>query len=434
MQIYTTNGTQHLRDHIDNKKHLSSSSHGGGSPIAAIFFGGLFIVGAFCMLWYNERRQAITEYRINQAYKECTSVNSAEINPNTNNKLIHTNGQSHTNSLIIDDIFGLKLSDCVKLIRTVEMFQWVRRSRQENNRTTYYYEQIWSSTFHAEVGDGYFNDQSKWIVQAQDQINENVYVGAYLLTKSLAEQTDANEIINLTTEHAQNVAKYFQNQRIFQHFDAQGKEMYFQQEKGRIINNDLRVSFRAARIGPTTVVSQQQNNTFTPFIIHDKYEQTLNQDGENIENSNPFGILSCCCCCCLCCCQLCKAIEQPLSELNLLYQVILTQQQVFKKLAEEYACLTLCQRITGYILMGFGFYLIFYPVTWVVSIIPLIGEFLAAITGFAFFLVSFLISIPFSILTIALAWLFYHPKYGIALIALSGLIGTAIYFYLKSQQ
>jgi hypothetical protein len=77
--------------------------------------------------------------------------------------------------------------------------------------------------------------------------------------------------------------------------------------------------------------------------------------------------------------------------------------------------------------------MIFYPILWLISWFPLIGNFLATITGFVFFLVSLIISIPFSTLTIAFARLFYHAKYGVALILLSGAIGTGIYFYLKSQ-
>ncbi|CAD8167720.1 unnamed protein product [Paramecium pentaurelia] len=426
--ISSCNAINHLRGHIEEhqNKHLYSS-HSKGNPITAVIIGFLCVFGAFAMLWYNERRQAITEYRLEQAKKQCTSVNSAEVNPNTNHQLVHTNGESKTQDLVVDAAFGLSMKDCIKLVRTVEMYQWVRKSREENKRTVYYYVQEWSSTFHSDCGDGHYNDKSKWIVEQETQVNLNVRIGAYLISKSLAEQTNANESIPMAMNNAQAVSNFYGYSKGFQNFEANGQYIYFQQNRGTVTMNDLRVSFDAARTGPTTVVSQQYNDTFTPFVIHDKFEQTLARD-ENLEDME----LSCATCCCICC-KLCRALEKPLTQIDWIFESIMTQNQVFKKKAEENACITLAQRIGGYVLMGIGFCLIFSPISWLVSLIPLLGNFLASITGFVFFLVSFIISIPFSLLTIAFAWLFYHPKYGIALIALSGLIGAGIYFYIKSQ-
>lgn len=38
------------------------------------------------------------------------------------------------------------------------MYQWIRKSREENKRTVYYYVQEWSSVFHSDCGDGHYND------------------------------------------------------------------------------------------------------------------------------------------------------------------------------------------------------------------------------------------------------------------------------------
>ncbi|CAD8166093.1 unnamed protein product [Paramecium octaurelia] len=426
--ISSCDAINHLRGHIEEpqNKHLYSS-HSKGNPITAVIIGFLCVFGAFAMLWYNERRQAITEYRLDQAKKQCTSVNSAEVNPNTNHQLVHTNGESKTSDLVVDAAFGLSMKDCIKLVRTVEMYQWVRKSREENKRTVYYYVQEWSSTFHSDCGDGHYNDKSKWIVEQETQVNLNVRIGAYLMSKSLAEQTNARESIPMAVNNAQAVSNFYGFSKGFQNYEANGQYIYFQQNRGTVSMNDLRVSFDAARTGPATVVSQQYNDTFTPFVIHDKFEQTLARD-ENLEDMS----LSCTTCCCFCC-KLCRALEKPLTQIDWIFETIMTQNQVFKQKAEENACITWAQRIGGYILMGIGFCLIFSPISWLVSWFPLVGNFLASITGFIFFLVSFIISIPFSLLTIAFAWLFYHPKYGIALIALSGLVSAGIYFYIKSQ-
>ncbi|CAD8157753.1 unnamed protein product [Paramecium pentaurelia] len=425
--ISSCQAINNLKGHIEGRhnRHFYSNDQK-DNPIIAIIIGVLVIFGASALLWYNERRQAITEYRLEQAKKQCISVNSSEVNPNTNHQLIHINGESRTSELVEDAAFGLSLKDCIKLVRKVEMYQWVRKSRK-NRRVGYYYVQEWSSTFHSDCDEEHNNDKSKWILEEQIKVNQNVRIGAYLMSKSLAEQTNANENILMFSNNAQAVSNFYKYSQGFQDFEANGPYIYFQQNKGTVTLNDLRVSFDAARTGPTTVVSQQDYDSFTPFIIHDKFEQTLTRD-ENLEDLQ----LSCTTCFCICC-KLCRSLEKPLIQIDWIFESTLTLNQVFQNQAEENACITLGNRIAGYVVMGIGFCMIFSPITWLLSWFPMIGTFLASFTGFIFFLVSFIISIPFSLLTIAFAWLIYHPKYGIALIALSGLISAGIYFYIKSQ-
>ena len=83
-------------------------------------------------------------------------------------------GKSDTNQVITDQEFGVSEAKVMKLQRVVEMFQWIEHSHTNDNRTYYTYSQAWSSTFHDSRNYseyGHTNDESKWIVKAQDFIN-----------------------------------------------------------------------------------------------------------------------------------------------------------------------------------------------------------------------------------------------------------------------
>lgn len=72
--------------------------------------------------------------------------------------------------------------------------------------------------------------------------------------------------------------------------------------------------------------------------------------------------------------------------------------------------------------MVFGIYLFFSPIVNLLGFIPLIGGIISGIVGFAILLAAFLISIPLYILATSIAWLFFHPKIGLILLAVGGVI------------
>ncbi|CAD8183390.1 unnamed protein product [Paramecium pentaurelia] len=419
--------SNNLRRHIEwhQIEHQSTSFSQVENTICYIF-GFISMILALSILWHNERRNAITEYRLEEAKKLCTSVNSLEVNPNTNNQLIHTNGLSQTSDLIVDAAFGLTLKDCVKLVRTVEMYLWVViESQNDDGSTSVSVFQEWSTDFCENCGTCK-NDKTKWIVEKETQINQNVRIGAYLMSKSLALQTNANQSIIMTNNNAQAAAYFYGYSKGFENFEPNGKYLYFQQNKGTLTMNDLRVSFDYSKTGPTTVVSQQYNDSFTSFVVHDKFDETVARD-INFDQMQ-FSFVNCCCCCC----KFFRAIDQPLTEIDWIFDSIMTQNQVFKKKINYDACVALIKRILAYLIMGIAFSLLFYPNSWVVSLSPLVGYFLASLTGYVYILASFIITIPINVLIIGCVWLRYQPKQGIAFIVFSALIGVAISYYILS--
>ncbi|CAD8181315.1 unnamed protein product [Paramecium octaurelia] len=426
--ISSCNTSNHLREHIQQhqNKHLQQRQQT-QDPYAYQIFGVLIIFVATILLWYNERRQAITEYRLNEAKRQCTSVSSLEANPNLNNQLIHTSGRTTTNDLVVDAAFGVSLKDCITLNRVVEMYQWVRKTKEENNSTVYYYVKEWSAIFHSDCDEEHSNNKNYWIVESETQFNKNVRLGAYLMSYSLALQI-TEERIHMHIRNALNTANFYGFKKGFICYENSELYIYFQQQKGVQTLNDLRVSFFARKTGPTTVITYLQNDEFTPFVFQDRYNQTVARD-QNFLNQD-HSQFKCTDCCCYCCNSF-RSAEIPLTDINWIYQSILTLDEVFQQKVDQNQFTTTSLRLGGYIIMGVGFGVIIFPVAGLLQAFPLMGNFLAQITGYIFLIVSLIISIPFTLLVIAFAWLFHHPKYGFALIGLSALITTGIYLYIK---
>ena len=88
----------------------------------------------------------------------------------------------------------------------------------------------------------------------------------------------------------------------------------------------------------------------------------------------------------------------------------------------------------------------FSPITIIISYLPLFGNFLAALTGFVFFIIvkkynyiiifnqSSIIGSIISIVTMAVAWIWYRPWVGIGLLLTALIITILFYTYVKDKE
>lgn len=79
-------------------------------------------------------------------------------------------------------------------------------------------------------------------------------------------------------------------------------------------------------------------------------------------------------------------------------------------------------RFVGFLLMMFGIYLLFSPLLTTISWIPLVGYFMKHALSMVVWIFAFLVAGVFSLLTIAIAWLYYRPV--LAILLISGIAGT----------
>jgi hypothetical protein len=85
-------------------------------------------------------------------------------------------------------------------------------------------------------------------------------------------------------------------------------------------------------------------------------------------------------------------------------------------------------RIGGFLCMLLGVYLFFSPILAVLNWIPLVGWLLASIASLAAFLIALVFATIFASLTIAFAWLYYRPLFGLLFLAI-GSFGIYIAFF-----
>ena len=96
---------------------------------------------------------------------------------------------------------------------------------------------------------------------------------------------------------------------------------------------------------------------------------------------------------------------------------------MFAAAERENTVITWLLRVGGFLLMCFGVSRIFRPLVVVADVVPFFGNLIGMGVG----LVSFVVAAPLSLLTIAVAWVFYRPLLGIGLL----LAAVAIFVGIK---
>ncbi len=133
---------------------------------------------------------------------------------------------------------------------------------------------------------------------------------------------------------------------------------------------DVRVKFKLVKPGDVSIVSRQMGDTFEPY-------QT--KAGGTIE---------------------------------LLENGVFSADTMFKSAQKSNRVLTWILRFVGFLLMFIGLNMIFKPLSVIADVVPFIGSIVGVGTG----IIAFLISLVFSLLTIAIAWIFYRPILGVSLL------------------
>lgn len=89
--------------------------------------------------------------------------------------------------------------------------------------------------------------------------------------------------------------------------------------------------------------------------------------------------------------------------------------------------MTNLMRIVAYCIMVLGIYAFFSPIVDILGYVPFVGGFLKSAASSIVFLGAVIICIPLFLVTFSLAWLIYHPKFGIILVLIAlAIVGVII--------
>jgi hypothetical protein len=144
-------------------------------------------------------------------------------------------------------------------------------------------------------------------------------------------------------------------------------------------SGDLRISFKKVPCQGFTLVAQATEDTFRPWKIIDKYnEESVDELRESGNHHHIFPG------CCSAICECVKVIESPMSDIEWIFEEVLKKTQAFNKKLDFNARLTTGIRLGGWLLMAVGLIIAFSPIAYIISLFPLLGNFLGSLTSFFF--------------------------------------------------
>ena len=424
-----------------------------GNSFRAIGSGILLFVLGTALLWWNEGRAVKTEKMLDEAgskYVEMENPNKKDAS--LEGELICGTAMATTEDSLTDAQFGVG-AKAIALRRTVEYYQWVEHSQtkredklggKEVATTTYTYSKQWvsspiqSSEFH----DPAYQNKNMVLttVEEADQYAENVSFGAYKLPESLIHSISSREAMDLalaedllaqfdkstqaayerfygvqksiqqpTQQPQQPVAQAIpdsirallpdsvkaaldslqavndsinkqmanaENKKDLMYIHQAGNVLYFGRVPGSPEVGDVRVTFEKVVPAKVTVMAVVDGDTFKPFKAKNgKRFQTLvmgQKSGDEI-------------------------IDAEKEANNMILWFL---------------------RILGVVMVIGGLKGIFGFIETILKVVP----FIAGIFGWGVGLVCTVLGIVWSLIVIAIAWLFYRPLLGISLLVLAGFL------------
>lgn len=405
-------------------------------------FGGIgtgivmFLLGTG-LLWWNEGNAVKNAKALEEAQGVAVHVESVEdVDPSLNGQLIHATAEAKTDEMLNDPDFGYSVQ-AIKLERQVEYYQYEEYTESETKdklggsqetTTTYKYRKTWS---YNPINSDEFEDpayQGKNTVLMSfddlDQTAENVTFGGYRLSKSLiggisgyvpaklnidenslkswntsiANMLEGPEAAKLAEEAAKLAATVEEavdstasdsaaapveiNDNRYAYVHVSKNVVYFGKNPASPQIGDVRVTIRQVNPGLVSVLAQVSGDTFEPFTAKNGKTLSMISMG-NVSMEKMF---------------------QQKEESNTMWLWVL--------------------RIIGIMVVCAGLKGVFNILSTILKVVP----FLASIMNWGVNLICNIIGIAWSLLVIAIAWLFYRPLLAIGILAVGGaIVGFFVY-------
>ena len=347
-----------------------------GDSIKGILFGLLLFIIAFPVLWWNEGRSVERYKTLVEGASLVVPINADQRSADNEGKLVHLSGLATTQDLLQDPVFHVS-AQAIKLVRSVSTYQWKETVKSTTEKQTggstkttktYHYEKVWnsgwinSSAFKHRSGH---ENPSSLRFQSETFQAKKVTIGAFHLS--------AGQIGRISGSRAVDLSQKQLPQLPGQPVTLIDNQFYLGQNPSQPAVGDTKISFKEVPPTEISLIARQVQSSFTPY-------QT--KTGGTVD---------------------------------LLVSGTQSAEAMFSSAQQANTMLTWGLRLLGVGLMWFGLSLIFKPLSVVADVLPFIGNLVSMGTG----LVALLIALPFSLVTIAIAWIVYRPLLAGILIAVS---------------
>ena len=349
-----------------------------GDSVKGVIAGFVLFILGFPVLFWNEGNSVKTAKALDEGEGACVPVESIEkVDPEMEGQLVHMTGLATTQDVLTDDQFGVSTT-AIALKRTTEMFQWVEHSKTEEKKnlggsvtktTTYTYTQEW---LESAVDSSGFKEQghdNPGFIEfpSEEKRAANVTFGAFRLNERQISRIGSEQAYAFPTDFVCRVERV----------QCQGSVIYVpnKQTRDNALNN--RDVASQARIGDMRV-------KFTVILPH---------------NISLFvGYLA-----------------KTKKKVDLLCDGAKDAAEMFEDARDANAMLTWLVRLGGFLLMFFGISMILKPLSVLADVLPILGNIVEMGNG----LVAGIVALVCSLVTIAIAWIFYRPVLAIFLLVLA---------------
>ena len=386
-----------------------------GIPMGII----LFLV-ATALLWWNEGRAVRRAQDIKLVAKTAQSIGDiSNANASLDGQLIHTTGTAATEDILSDDLFGIK-TNALAIVRSAEYYQWMQHEKHETKNKMggtkeetiiYTYERGWSPD---PINSSQFKDPDYqdvntviWEIEDMRVIASNVGFGAYTLPEMFVSDIVSKQSGNVTPLmiSADNPALKQVNENVMKalgenvrpeaaqvkdslaYVHVFGNQVYIGFNPSNPSIGDIRLTFE--QLAPScniSLIAVPTNGTFTTFQAkHDANEYELRVGTWTLD-------------------------------------------QMIKQANDENATLTWILRILGVIVVIAALKMIFGILVTILKLVP----FLASIMNLGVSLVCGVLGFVWSLIVIAIAWIFYRPLLGIALLVIAA--GLVYWLVIKGKK
>lgn len=370
----------------------------------SIATGFTLFLGATAMLWWNEGNSVKTADMLEEAQAVCVEMgNPNKKDASLEGQLVCGTAMTATTDLLTDKDFGFSVN-AISTKRKVEYYQWHETKTEETKEKSdgsekkiiaYDYRKDWSpspigsSNFkqhygHVNVVLAEFDDDEQWA--------EHVSFGAYNLNNSLIHSINTYEPLrpDLSDDVLRVLDKTIQasyerhytkkedlNSNDYNFVHVNDNQLYLGLDPNAYKVGDVRIKFeKVAPAHEVTVVAVVEGVGFKPFKAKNGYtleklvmgRKTMDQFFEDEQETNTFN--------------------------------------------------TWAYRVLGIVMVIGALKLIFGFVVTLTRIVP----FLSTIVGWGVGVICTVLGVVWSLLVIAVAWLFYRPIVGIALLAIAGIL------------
>lgn len=348
-----------------------------GGAFTGVLIGLVIVLISFPLLFWNEGRAVKTYKTLKEGGGAVITVLANAVDPGNEGKLVHLIGKADTEATLTDPVFKIS-ANALRFKRNVEMYQWKEHKRSEERKkfgggtetvTEYTYSKEWSSSLTKSANfkneSGHYNPDSM-PYSALEKTADNVTLEAFVLSPSLVSKISNFKAIEITSETPLPVAL----QDTAQVHDS---GFYIGENPASPQVGDMRVTFQVVKPSEVSVIAKQTGKTFEPYLT------TVGGTIELLQVGTHSAV---------------AMIEQAQADNTVLTWLI---------------------RLGGIILMIVGFVMMLKPLSVLADVLPIAGTIVGAGTG----IIAFLLGTVLSVITIAIAWIFYRPLLGVLLLVVA---------------